>query len=83
MLEIFDTQTAGLARTAASRWPCGGHARPRTVTDLGGGSWTPGPAGTGAPAAGRMHVVLAARLLPRRGYTASLISQALAGAAAG
>lgn len=91
MIEVFDTQAArrALAARALACPDCcqplalWGHARHRTVADLGGGQLDARPGRARCTGCRRTHVVLAARLLPCRAYTAEVIGQALAGAAAG
>ena len=60
-----------------------GHARERTVRDLGGELVTVRPDRALCPGCEVTHVVLDARLLPRRANAAGLIGQALAAAALG
>ncbi|HEY6787517.1 MAG TPA: DUF6431 domain-containing protein [Trebonia sp.] len=85
MIEAFD---ATAASTALARRKLGcpdcrqplrpwGHARERTVRDTGGALVTVRPDRALCTGCKVTHVVLDARLLPRRGYTAGLIGQAL------
>jgi hypothetical protein len=91
MIEVFDTAAAGIAlarrklgcpdcRMPLRPW---GHARERTVRDLGGALATIRPDRALCPGCKVTHVVLDARLLPRRAYAAGLIGQALVAAAPG
>src|SRR6266849_2012640 len=91
MIEVFDTAAAGIAlarrklgcpdcRMPLRPW---GHARERTVRDTGGTLATIRPDRALCPGCKVTHVVLDARLLPRRAYAAGLIGQALAAAALG
>jgi hypothetical protein len=91
MIEVFDTEAAriALARRKLGCPGCGqplrpwGHARERTVRDLDGALVTVRPDRASCPGCGVTHVVLDAGLLPRRGYAAGLIGQALVAAALG
>ena len=91
MIEVFDTAAAriALARRMLGCPGCGqplrlwGNARERTVRDLDGALLTARPDRALCTGCGGTHVVLDARLLPRRAYTAGLIGQALAGSALG
>ena len=85
MIEVFDTAAAriALARRKLGCPGCGqplrpwGHARERTVRDLGGTLVTVRPDRAVCPGCDVTHVVLDAGLLPRRAYAAGLIGQAL------
>ncbi len=91
MIEVLDTEAARmlLARGKLACPACGqmmrpwGHARERTVRDLGGRQVTARPDRARCRGCGLTHVLLDARLLPRRGYAAALIGKALLGAASG
>jgi hypothetical protein len=91
MIQVFDTAAAGiaLARRKLGCPDCGrplrpwGHARERTVRDLGGALVTVRPDRALCDGCKATHVVLDAALLPRRAYAVGLIGQALAGAAGG
>jgi hypothetical protein len=91
MIEVFDTAAAriALARRKLGCPGCGqplrpwGHARERTVRDLGGTLVTVRPDRASCPGCEVTHVVLDAGLLPRRAYAAGLIGQALVAAALG
>ena len=91
MIEVFDTTAAriALARRMLGCPGCGqplrlwGHARERTVRDTGGTPLTIRPDRARCTGCGVTHVVLDAGLLPRRGYAAGLIGQALAASARG
>ncbi len=91
MIEVFDTAAArtALARRKVGCPSCGqplrpwGHARERTVRDLGGALVTVRPDRAWCPGCEVTHVVLDAGLLPRRAYAAGLIGQALVAAALG
>ena len=91
MLEVFDTAAAriALARRKLGCPGCGqplrpwGHARERTVRDLGGTLVTVRPDRAWCPGCDVTHVVLDAGLLPRRAYAAGLIGRALVAAALG
>jgi hypothetical protein len=91
MIEVFDTAAAriALARRKLGCPGCGqplrpwGHARERTVRDLGGALVTVRPDRAWCPGCDVTHVVLDAALLPRRAYAAGLIGQALVAAALG
>jgi transposase-like protein len=91
MIEVFDTAAAriALARRRLGCPGCGqplrpwGHARERTVRDLGGELVTVRPDRPLCPGCEVTHVVLDAGLLPRRAYAAGLIGQALVAAALG
>ena len=91
MIEVFDTAAAGIAlarrklgcpdcRGPLRPW---GHARERTIRDLGGVLLAVRPDRGLCTGCGVTHVVLDAGLLPRRGYAAGLIGQALVGSALG
>ena len=90
MIEVFDTAAAriALARRKLGCPGCGqplrpwGHARERTVRDLGGALVRVRPDRASCPGCEVSHVVLDAGLLPHRAYAAGLIGQALVGAAA-
>jgi hypothetical protein len=60
-----------------------GHARERTIRDLGGALLTIRPDRALCTGCGASHVMLDAGLLPRRAYAAGLIGQALAASALG
>ena len=91
MTEVFDTVAGrscagppdavlpGLRPAAAAV----GHARQRTVRELGGGLVTVRPDRARCAICRVTHVVLDAGLLPRRAYTAGLIGQALVAVARG
>lgn len=91
MIEVFDTTAArmALARRMIGCPGCGqplrpwGHARERTVRDTGGTLLATRPDRALCTGCGATHVVLDAGLLPRRGYAAGLIGQALAASARG
>jgi hypothetical protein len=91
MIEVFDTTAAriALARRMIGCPGCGrplrpwGHARERTVRDTGGTLLAIRPDRALCTGCGATHVVLDAGLLPRRGYAAGLIGQALAASARG
>jgi len=91
MIEVLDTQAARilLARGKLACPACGqmmrpwGHARERTVRDLGGTLITVRPDRALCRGCAVTHVLLDARLLPRRGYAVALIGKALLGAAFG
>jgi transposase-like protein len=91
MIEVLDTEAARmlLDRGKLACPDCGqvlrpwGHARERTVRDLGGTLITVRPDRASCSGCGLTHVLLDARLLPRRGYAAALIGKALLGAASG
>src|ERR1700733_12334093 len=91
MIEVFDTAAAriALAHRKLGCPGCGqplrpwGHARERTVRDLGGALVTVRPDRALCPGCGVTHVVLDAGLLPRRAYAAGLIRQALVAAGGG
>jgi hypothetical protein len=91
MIEVFDTEAAGiaLARRKLGCPDCGqmlrpwGHARERTVADLGGALITARPDRALCRGCRVTHVVLDARLLPRRGYAVAVIGKALIAAALG
>jgi hypothetical protein len=91
MIEVFDTAAARIALTRRKLGcpGCGqplrpwGRARERTVRDLGGALVTVRPDRASCPGCDVTHVVLDARLLPRRAYAAGLIGQALVAAALG
>jgi hypothetical protein len=91
MIQVLDTDAAGivLARGKLGCPDCGqmmrpwGHARERTVQDLGGTLLTVRPDRARCRGCRVTHVLLDARLLPRRGYAVALIGQALLRAAAG
>jgi hypothetical protein len=91
MIEVFDTAAAqiALARRKLGCPDCGqplrpwGHARERTVRDLGGALVWMRPDRALCPGCEVTHVVLDAGLLPRRAYAAGLIGQALVAAALG
>jgi hypothetical protein len=91
MIEVFDTDAArtALARRKLPCPDCGqplkpwGRARQRTVRELGGALVTVVPDRARCTGCAVTHVVLDARLLPRRGYAADLIGQALVAAAQG
>jgi hypothetical protein len=91
MIEVFDTTAAriALARRMLDCPGCGqplrpwGHARERTVRDLGGALVTVLPDRALCTGCGATHVVLDAGLLPRRAYAAGLIGQALVASARG
>jgi hypothetical protein len=91
MIEVFDTAAAriALARRKLGCPGCGqplrpwGRARGRAVRDLGGVLVTVRPDRASCPGCKVTHVVLDARLLPRRAYAAGLIGQALVAAALG
>lgn len=91
MIEVLDTKAARmlLARGKLACPACGqmmrpwGHARERTVRDLGGTQVTVRPDRALCRGCGLTHVLLDARLLPRRGYAVALIGKALLSAASG
>ena len=91
MIEVFDTDAArtALARRKLPCPDCGqplkpwGRARQRTVRELGGALMTVVPDRARCTGCHITHVVLDAGLLPRRGYAAGLIGQALVAAACG
>jgi len=91
MIEVLDTEAARmlLARGKLACPACGqvmrpwGHARERTVRDLGGTQVTVRPDRALCRGCAVSHVLLDARLLPRRGYAVALIGKALLGAAFG
>jgi hypothetical protein len=91
MIEVFDTAAAKIAlgRRMLRCPDCGqplrpwGHARDRTVRDLGGALVTARPDRAICTGCDATHVVLNAGLLPRRAYAAGLIGRALAAAALG
>lgn len=91
MIEVFDTAAASiaLARRKLSCPNCRlplrpwGHARERTVRDLDGTMMRVRPDRARCTGCVVTHVVLDARLLPRRAYSAALIGQALLAAAGG
>jgi len=91
MIEVLDTEAAQLllARGKLACPACGqmmrpwGHARERTVRDLGGTLITVRPDRALCRGCDVTHVLLDARLLPRRGYAVALIGKALLGAAFG
>ena len=91
MIEVLDTEAARmlLARGKLGCPACGqmmrpwGHARERTVRDLGETLITVRPDRALCRGCGITHVLLDARLLPRRGYAVALIGKALPGAAFG
>lgn len=85
MIEVFDTAAARIALDRCKLlcpgcgeplWPWG-HARQRTVRDAG----MVRPDRALCTGCGVTHVVLDAALLPRRGYTASVIGQTMVAAA--
>jgi transposase-like protein len=91
MIEVFDTAAAkiALARRMLRCPGCGqplrpwGHARERTVRELGGALAPARPDRALCTGCGLTHVVLDAGLLPRRAYAAGVAGQALAAAALG
>jgi transposase-like protein len=91
MIEVFDTAAAriALARRKLGCPDCGqplrpwGHARERTIRDLGGTLMAVRPDRARCTGCGATHVVLDAGLLPRRAYAAGLVGQALVAAALG
>jgi hypothetical protein len=91
MIEVFDTEAArsALARRMLRCPGCGqalkpwGRVRERTVRGLGGVLVTVIPDRARCTGCDVTHVVLDARLLPRRAYAAGLIGQALVAAARG
>ena len=91
MIEVFDTAAArsALARRMLRCPDCGqalkpwGRARERTVRELGGALLTVRPDRARCTGCDVTHVVLDARLLPRRAYAAGLVGQALVAAAWG
>jgi hypothetical protein len=91
MIEVFDTAAAriALARRMLCCPDCGqplrlwGHARQRTVRELGGVPAVVRPDRALCTGCGITHVVLDAGLLPRRAYAATVAGQALVGAALG
>jgi hypothetical protein len=91
MIQFFDTAAArqALARRKLPCPDCGqalkpwGHARERTVRDLGGALLTVRPDRARCVGCQVTHVMLDAGLLPRRAYAAGLIGQALVGAVRG
>jgi len=91
MIQVLDTEAAQmlLARGKLACPACGqmmrpwGHARERTVRDLGGTLITVRPDRALCRGCYVTHVLLDARLLPRRGYAVALIGKALLGAAFG
>jgi len=89
MIQVLDTEAAQLL-LARGKMPCPGcgqmlrpwgHARERTVRDLGGTLLTVRPDRALCRGCEVTHVLLDARLLPRRGYAVALIGKALLGAA--
>jgi hypothetical protein len=91
MIEVFDMAAAriALARRVLRCPDCGqplrpwGHARERTVRDLGGVLAAIHPDRALCTGCGITHVVLDAGLLPRRAYAAGVAGQALVAAAFG
>ena len=91
MIEVFDTAAArtALARRKLGCPDCGqplrpwGHARRRTVRELGGVLAAVRPDRALCTGCGVTHVVLDAGLLPRRAYAAGVAGQALVAAALG
>jgi hypothetical protein len=91
MVEVSGTTAArsALARRKLRCPDCGqamrpwGHARERTIRELGGALATVRPDRALCTGCGVSHVVLDAGLLPRRAYAAGLVGQALVGAALG
>jgi Domain of unknown function (DUF6431) len=91
MIEVFSTTAArvALARRRLRCPDCGqpvrpwGHARARTVRDLGGALAAVRPDRALCTGCGVTHVVLDAGLLPRRAYAAGVAGQALVAAALG
>ena len=91
MIEVFDTAAArtALARRMLCCPDCGkplrpwGHARRRTVRELGGVLAAVRPDRALCTGCGVTHVVLDAGLLPRRAYAAGVAGQALVAAALG
>jgi hypothetical protein len=91
MIQVFDTAAAKIAldRRKLDCPGCGqplrpwGHARERTVRDLDGTLITVHPDRALCTGCDATHVVLGAGLLPRRGYAAGVIGQALLAAALG
>jgi Domain of unknown function (DUF6431) len=91
MIQVFDTEAAGLAlaRRKLGCPDCGqplrpwGHGRERTVRDLGGALVAVRPDRALCTGCKASHVVLDAGLLPRRAYAAGLTGRALAAAASG
>ncbi len=91
MIEVFDTAAARIALGRRKlRCPgCGqplrpwGHARERTVRELGGAPAAVRPDRALCTGCGATHVVLDAGLLPRRAYAAGVAGQALVAAALG
>jgi len=85
MIEVFDTTAARIAlgRRMLGCPACDqplrpwGHARERTIRDLGGALLTIRPDRALCTGCGVSHVMLDAGLLPRRAYAAGLIGQAL------
>ena len=81
MIEVLDTEAARmlLACGKLACPACGqmmrpwGHARERTVRDLGGTLITVRPDRALCRGCDVTHVLLDARLLPRRGYAVALI----------
>jgi transposase-like protein len=91
MIEVFDTTAAriALARRRLGCPGCGqplrpwGHARQRTVRELGGTRAAVRPDRALCTGCGVTHVVLDAGLLPRRAYAAETAGRALVAAALG
>src|SRR6516162_5998260 len=91
MIEVFDTTAARIAlgRRMLGCPACDqplrpwGHARERTIRDLGGALLTIRPDRALCTGCGASHVLLDAGLLPRRAYAAGLIGQALVASALG
>jgi transposase-like protein len=91
VIQVFDTVAArrALARRLLPCPDCGaalrpwGRARERAVRERGGALLTVIPDRARCVGCGATHVVLDARLLPRRAYAADLVGQALVAAALG
>jgi transposase-like protein len=91
MIQVLDTEAAGivLARGKLACPDCGqmmrpwGHARERTVRGLDGTLLTVRPDRALCRGCRVTHVLLDARLLPRRAYAVALIGKALLRAASG